>query len=90
MDWNRFQRELQQRNIVSDHPQVAYMLAVVFEQMVDMSKQLDMCASVCESMANTVANMGMLNAKTMEELRALKKEMHKGVDGVTITSEQVN
>lgn len=83
MDWNEFNRQLQNR--VSD-PGVRYCLGVVYERLLDVSKQVDMCAGICNEMANTMNSFVSLNEVFDERLKALNKHVTGSVDGVSLES----
>ena len=80
MDWNEFNRELQNR--VSD-PGTRYCLGIVYERLLDLSKQVDMCAEICNQLANTVSGFVGLHEALDGQLQALNRHVkgdHAGVD----------
>ena len=70
MTFNQFQRELQERGI---DPKVAYMLTVIYEQVMEQGKRIDDCASVLLNMAHTVRGLTGLNEQTAERLRRIER-----------------
>lgn len=83
MDWNEFNRELQNR--VSD-PGLRYMLGMIYERLLDQAKQMDMCATVTTEMANTMQGFMQLNEVFDGRLRELKKHISGEADGVSLSS----
>ena len=83
MDWNDYNKELQNR--VSD-PGTRYMLGLVYERVLDMSKQMDMCATLCTEMAGVMNNFVAMNEAFDERLKALNKHVRGQVDGVDVFS----
>jgi hypothetical protein len=83
MDWNSFNRELQNR--VSD-PGVRYCLGIVYERLLDISKQMDMCASVTTEMASLMQTFAQFNEAQDERLRELHKAISGHTDGVSVES----
>jgi hypothetical protein len=83
MDWNEFNKQLQNR--VSD-PGVRYCLGIVYERLLDISKQMDMCASVTTEMAQVMNNFVALNEVFDSRLKELNKHVKGEVDGVSLES----
>lgn len=83
MDWNEFNRHLQNR--VSD-PGTRYCLGIVYERILDLSKQMDMCASLCTEMASVMNNFVALNEQFDERLKALNKHVRGQEEGVSLES----
>lgn len=81
MNFNQFQRELQQRDI---DPKVAFMLTLVYEQVNEMSTRLNDCASVLLEMAKTIDALTKLSEDTRTKLR--KVERGGRPDGVDVFS----
>ncbi len=86
MDWNSFNRELQNR--VSD-PGLRYMLGLMYERQLDMSKQLDMCSEIVNQLANTIQGIVGLHEVLDERLRALNRHVKGRDDGVSVASEPI-
>src|SRR5215831_13788615 len=89
MDWNEFNRELQNR--VSD-PGVRYCLGIVYERLLDVAKGQDMTGQAMLAMAETMSNLVKLNDVQEGRLQDLKKYVtgeHAGVElsSVPITNE---
>lgn len=81
MDLMHFQKQLQNRNIPQ---QEAYMFAMIYEQMIEMSKQLDLAATVVGQLVNTVNNFVALHESTQGQVKEL---MRRGrPDGVEVES----
>lgn len=84
MTFMAFQKELQNRGIDG---QTAYMLSLIYEQHIEVVKQVDAMATIIDALANTVGNVVELHRTTADRLVALKKMMTGEVDGVFVTSE---
>lgn len=85
MTFNQFQAELRKRDIEGP---VAYMLTVMYEQMGEMSKQLDMCASVIEQLAGTLSNFVQLSEVMNGRLQELsKRHMADGIELHSVANE---
>lgn len=84
LTFNQFQKELRNRNI---DPSTAYMLSVVYEQHVEVLKQVDAMASIINSLADTVGNVVNLHSVTTDRLQALNKMVTGEVEGVTVSTE---
>ena len=83
MDWNEFNRNLQNR--VSDSG-TRYCLGIVYERLLDISKQVDMCAQVCNALAETMNNFVSLNEAFDDRLKALNKHVRGTESGVEVES----
>jgi hypothetical protein len=83
MDWMTFNRELQNR--VSD-PGVRYMLGVVYERLLDVSKQTDAAGHIMLEMANTLHELVGLNEHLDGQVKGLRRHMTGQVDGVDLSS----
>jgi hypothetical protein len=83
MDWNEFNKQLQNR--VSD-PGTRYCLGIVYERILDIAKQMDMCASVVTEMASTMNSFVSLNEVFDERLKALNKHVKGQTEGVEVES----
>lgn len=83
MDWNEFNRQLQNR--VSD-PGTRYCLGIVYERLLDVSKQVDMCSQIVNELANVMNNFVALNEVFDERLKTLNKHVHGVTDGVDLSS----
>ncbi len=85
MSFNEFQRELQRRNI--DGP-VAVMLTTMYEQIRETAEQVHQCATIIETLVNTVANFTALHEATQGQVSELRKRMMPGsVESTPITDE---
>lgn len=82
--FNQFQKELRDRGI---DPKIGYFLSMIFEQQLEVGKQVDMCAKVLSELANTVGNVVELHNSTQSRLQELNKAVYGHVEGVTVTSE---
>lgn len=87
MDWNEFNKHLQNR--VSD-PGVRYCLGIVYERLLDVAKQVDMCAEICTALAETMNNFVALNEQFDQRLKTLNKHVKGQVDGVELSSVSLN
>lgn len=83
MDWNSFNRELQNR--VSD-PGTRYCLGIVYERLLDISKQVDAAASVVSEMANMMQNFVAFSEVQDARLKDLHKAISGKMDGVSLES----
>lgn len=84
LTFNQFQKELRNRNI---DPNTAYMLSVVYEQHIEVLKQVDACMNILNALAETVGNVVQLHESTQGRLQALNKMVTGEVEGVTVTTE---
>lgn len=83
MDWNEFNRQLQNR--VSD-PGLRYMLGMVYERQLDIAKQLDICASLIGALVETVNNSIALSEIFDGRLKELKDHVEGRESGVSLES----
>lgn len=83
MDWNSFNRELQNR--VSD-PGTRYCLGIVYERLLDVAKQQDMTSELINMLANTMNNFVALNEAQDAQLKAINKHIHGREQGVSVES----
>jgi hypothetical protein len=83
MDWNSFNKELQNR--VSD-PGIRYMLGIVYERQLHMAKQVDACSSIVNELANVMGNFVTLHEVLDGRLKDLNKHVRGDVDGVELDS----
>jgi hypothetical protein len=83
MDWMTFNRELQNR--VTD-PGVRYMLGLVYERLLDVSKQTDAAGTIMLEMANTMNSLVGLNEHLDNQVKGLRRHMTGQVDGVSVES----
>lgn len=65
MSFNEFQRELQKRDIPDN---LAYVFTVMYEQVVEVSKQGDMAAKIMLDMAHTMENLTLLHQDTQKKV----------------------
>ncbi len=84
LTFNQFQKELRDRGI---DPKIGYMLSIVYEQQIEVNKQVMECMNVLTQLADTVGNVVELHAHTQEGLRALHKSVTGEVDGVHVSTE---
>jgi len=83
MDWNDFNRELQNR--ISD-PNLRYMFGLLYERQLDNSKQLDMCTEIIQDLARTVGNVVGLHEMLDQRLQMLNKHVKGDMAGVDLRS----
>jgi hypothetical protein len=86
MDWNDFNRQLQNR--VSD-PGTRYCFGVVYERLLDISKQMDAAASVVAEMANMMQTFSAFSEAQDAKLKQLRDAIEGRVDGVSVESEPI-
>jgi hypothetical protein len=82
-DWNEFNRELQNR--VSD-PGTRYCLGLIYERLLDIAKQMDMCANVTTEMASVMNNFVSMNEAFDDRLKQLHKHIKGDTEGVELRS----
>jgi hypothetical protein len=70
MDWNEFNRELQNR--VND-PGLRYMLGFIYERQLDMAKQIDANNEICLALAQTMQNVVGLTDVIDARMQTLRK-----------------
>ena len=83
MDWNSFNRELQNR--VSD-PGVRYCLGLIYERLLDVTKQVDMNNEILLAFAETMKDLINVNEMTDEKVRGLQRAVTGVRDGVKVES----
>jgi len=83
VSWNDFQRELQNR--VSDSG-TRYMLALMYERILELSKSQDAAGNCMVAMAETMGNIVKLNDVQESRLQDLRKQMLGEHDGVQLDS----
>lgn len=84
MDWNDFNRELQNR--VGD-PKLRYMLGLMYERILDQSKQLDACAELITQLANAVQGTVGLHEVLDDRLKMLNRHITGRESGISVESE---
>ena len=86
MDWNDFNRELQNR---IDDPQLRYMLGLIYERLLDMGKHVDANSNVLLETVGAFQNMVGLNEILSNRVKTLHDTV-KGRDmGVSVQSEPI-
>jgi hypothetical protein len=83
VDFNEFNRQLQNR--VSD-PGVRYCLGLIYERLLDVTKQVDMNNEILLSFAETMKDLINVNEMTDEKVRGLQRAVTGVRDGVSIES----
>jgi len=83
MDWNSFNRELQNR--VSD-PGTRYMLGLIYERLLDISKQTDAAGGIMLAFAETIKGFVELSETQDARVKDLHKMVTGQVDGVSLQS----
>lgn len=68
LDFNGFQRLLQQRGIPEN---IAYVLTLLFERQQEVTKQVDMASKTMLELATTVGNVVELHAQTQQKIKDL-------------------
>ncbi len=66
LTFNQFQVELRQRGIKD---QEAYMFTLIYERLIEVEDQLSTCASLLNSMAETMQNFASLSEHQQRQLR---------------------
>ena len=78
MTFNEFQRELQKRDIPE---QLAYVLTMMYEQVVEVAKQGDSAAKIMLEMANTMENLTLLHHDTQKKVFEFRRsDRDSGID----------
>lgn len=83
VEWNEFNRELQNR--VND-PGLRFMLGLIYERVLDVSKQQEQTSDILLALANTVGNFVSLNEVMDSKLQHLRKIVEGDRDGVDVRS----
>lgn len=86
MDWNEFNRQLQNR--VND-PGLRFMLGMMYERQLDQAKQLDMCSEIINELARTVAGVVGLHEILDDRLKTLHNHVQGRDDGISVSSEPI-
>jgi hypothetical protein len=86
MDWNEFNRELQNR--VSD-PGVRFCLGLIYERLLDITKQVDTSNEIILSMAQTVQGVVGLSEIQDGRLKELRNLIQGQSSGVSVHSEPI-
>lgn len=84
MDWNEFNRQLQNR--VSD-PGVRYCLGIVYERLLDVCKQMDAAAEVVSECASMMQTFAAFSEAQDYKLKQLRNIIQARMDGVSVESE---
>jgi hypothetical protein len=79
--FNEFQRELQKRDIPDN---VAYVLSMMYEQVIEVSKQGDMAAKIMLDMAKTMENLTLLHHDTQKKVYEFRRSDRD--DGISVQS----
>lgn len=87
MSFNQFTKELRDRGV---DPRVAYFLSILYERQIDLGKQMEECAKICETLADATSKMLVMSQADQKHLSALIRQVngHKA-DGVDIHTEHV-
>ena len=83
MDWNTFNRELQNR--VSD-PGVRYMLGIIYERLLDITKQVDTSSEIMLGLASTVESVVGVSEHIDGQVKGLRRAITGQHDGVSLSS----
>ena len=86
MDWNEFNRELQNR--VSD-PGVRYCLGLIYERLLDMTKQVDTSNEIVLALATNMQGLIGLSEIQDGRMRELRNLIQGQSDGVSVQSEPI-
>lgn len=84
LTFNQFQKQLRDQNI---DPRTAYFLSLMYEQHVEVLKQVDQMATIINSLADTVGGVVELHAVTKERVETMNKRLGGIYDGVSVTTE---
>lgn len=81
MSLMQFQRQLEEREIPK---QTAYMLATMYEQLLEVSKQLDQCTTIMLATVETMDKVVGSNELVLRQARALRAQGKE--DGIDVRS----
>lgn len=81
MSFNEFQRELQKREIPDN---LAYILTLMYEQVVEVAKQGDMAGKIMLEMATTMENLTLLHQDTQQKVFEFRRSDRD--DGIAVRS----
>jgi hypothetical protein len=85
LTFNEFQRELQKREIPDN---IAYVLTMMYEQVVEVSKQGDAAARIMLELAKTMENLTLLHHDTQRKVFEFKRsERDFGIDVKSVMPE---
>ena len=87
MSFNEFNRQLQNRNIDKN---VAFMLAIVYERLMDLGNQQVECAKICEVLANATAKTVAMQKADQESLAGLIRTVKGNQKGIEVHSEPIS
>jgi hypothetical protein len=87
MDWNEFNRELQNR--VSDTG-TRYILGLIYERLLDISKQTDVAGTVMLAMAQTIKASIEATDVVDDRVKQLSSLIKGRSDGVSVQSVPLN
>ena len=83
MDWNTFNKELQNR--VSD-PGIRFMLGIIYERLLDTTKQVDAAGAIMLELANTMQGIVGVSEHIDERVKGLHRHITGQHDGVDLSS----
>jgi hypothetical protein len=83
MDWNTFNRELQNR---VDDPQLRYMLGLIYERLLDVTKNTDANSQILLETVQAFQNMVGLNEIMDGRIKRLHDIVKGRADGVSVES----
>ena len=83
MDWNTFNKELQNR---VDDPQLRYMLGMIYERLLDVAKQTDDNATILVETVGAFKNMVGLNEILDDRVKRLHDVVRGREKGVSVES----
>lgn len=83
--FNEFQRELVKRNIPEN---IAYVFTMIYEEMLEMSKQNDAAAKIMLEMAKTMENLTLLHHETGRKVFEFQKSQRDfGIEVKSVRNE---
>ena len=83
MDWNTFNRELQNR--VND-PNLRFILGLIYERLLDMGKHVDSNANVLLELVGTIQNVVGLSSVMDDRMKQLYRQVNGRDDGISVES----
>ena len=83
MDWNTFNRELQNR--VND-PNLRFILGLIYERLLDMGKHVDSIANVLLELVGTIQNVVGLSSVMDDRMKQLYRQVNGRDDGISVES----
>jgi DNA-binding NarL/FixJ family response regulator len=75
------------RRLKDADPQTRYIIAFMFENLMEITKQLDACADALLSMSEALSDQTKLNSLVSEDIRRLRKHTGAHFEGESVTDD---